>query len=89
MPVGILAYLTAALQLVPLLISAGRDIGAFATEVYDVVTQNSAPTDAQWLALHQKEDSLRIQLQAPLPAGGTHVATIAARAGLSIPGVHT
>ena len=76
-------FVQAAMKLVPLLVSLGKDIAPLAQIVVDVVRGSGDPTDAQWAALHQLEDSLRQQLDGP-PAAV--VAPAAASAGVTVGG---
>lgn len=80
---AILAFVTAAMQLAPLLISLGRDIAPFAQMVIDAIKGGGVPTDAQWQAMHDLETSLRAELNAPEPAAAI-VAPAAAAAGATV-----
>lgn len=57
-----LAFLTAAMNLVPLLLQAGLGIEEFAGNVYNVIAGGSDPTTADWDNLHAQEAQLRAQL---------------------------
>lgn len=64
-----LAYVTAALQLAPLLIQAGAEIMTLANQVISVVQSSGEPTQADWDALTEIEKPLRDQLQS-VPTDG-------------------
>jgi hypothetical protein len=80
---AITLFVTAALQLAPLIISLGRDIAPFAQMVIDAIKGGGVPTDAQWQAMHDLENSLRAELNAPEPAPAI-VAPAAAAAGVTV-----
>lgn len=80
---AILLFVQAAMQLAPLLEKAGEDIAPLAQMVVDAVSSGTDPTDAQWQALHDREDALRTQLQVPLQ-GGTLASAAAGLAGATI-----
>lgn len=63
-----IAFITAALQLAPLLIQAGEDIAPFAEQIYNAVKGND-PTDADFAMLAAKEAALLAVINAPIPEG--------------------
>ena len=79
-----LTFLTIAMKVAPLVIQAGQEIEPFAREVYDKITSDTDPTDADFAALAAKEDELRAVLQAhgrrSLPEGA-RVDTVAVQRG--------
>lgn len=80
---AILLYVQAAMQLANILIPLGRDIAPLAQIIVDAVRGTGDPTADQWAALHAIEDTLRAELQAPLPPV---VELAAASAGVTVGG---
>lgn len=62
-----LAYLTAALQLAPILIQAGQDIGPLAAKIYAMFQAGTDPTDADWAELHALEAQQTAAINAAIP----------------------
>lgn len=56
------AFILLGLQLLPQLISAGKDVAALISMMRDVAGSDTDPTPEQWAALHAVEDALRTKL---------------------------
>lgn len=50
----ILSYINLALQIIPILVSAGREVGGLVDTLKIVLNGNAVPTDAQWDQLDQE-----------------------------------
>ena len=62
-----LLFITTAIKLAPIIISAGGDITALAQQIYTVSKSGTDPTPEQWASLVSIESELRVKLHAPLP----------------------
>lgn len=60
-----LAYLQFGLQLIPLLVQVGEDIGPFVAKLLAVSNSGVIPADQDWKDLHDQEARLRAILDAP------------------------
>ncbi len=63
-----MAFLTAALQLTPLVVQCGMDIAQFVTWALAVNASPTGPTDTDWSTLQSKEDAIRAHLVPPIVA---------------------
>lgn len=66
MTLATLAFIQAALQLAPLVISAGTSLVQLAESVYAVANAPGDPTDADWANLTAIETALRAQIEASI-----------------------
>lgn len=86
MSAATLAYITAILNLAPMVIQLGMDVVPFAERLWAAVSGGGDPTDADWAALKALEAPLRAQLDTPVD--GAPIATPivdAAHAGVTAP----
>jgi hypothetical protein len=58
-------FIMAALQLTPVIVSAGEDIEQFVSWAIAVYASPDGPTDDDWNTLNSKEATLRTQLNGP------------------------
>lgn len=68
---AIIAFITAALQLAPLLEQLGEDLVPLAKRVYEVVTKGGDPTDEDWGYLHDLQDKAKAAIDQPVPEDET------------------
>ncbi len=61
-------FIIAALQLAPVIVEAGEDIGQFVEWAIGIYDSPTGPADADWDALNAKEASLRAKLAPPVTA---------------------
>jgi len=55
-------FIVAALQLAPVVVTAGEDITQFVAWAIGIYDSESGPTDSDWDALHAREAALRAKL---------------------------
>lgn len=65
----VLVYITALLQLVPMLLQLGENLEEIASRIIKVAQQDGDPTDDDWAYLHAQQDRLEAIIQAPIPDG--------------------
>lgn len=68
---AVVTFITAALQLAPLLIQLGEDLIPVAERIYAVATQSGDPTDEDWAFLHEQQDKMNAIINAPIPGENT------------------
>lgn len=64
-----LVFVTALLQLMPMLIQLGENLEEVAMRIIKVAQQDGDPTDDDWAYLHAQQDRLEAIIQAPIPDG--------------------